>query len=45
MIPFGQHQRLSMLTWALICLISSVISANSLRIAYDADPVSLDPYE
>lgn len=30
---------------ALSCLISSLASANTLRIAYDADPVSLDPYE
>ena len=24
---------------------SGLVNANSLRIAYDADPVSLDPYE
>lgn len=45
MISNGQHQWQSGLILAVTCLLSSVISANSLRIAYAADPVSLDPYE
>ncbi len=42
---FSHHQWSRTLLLTLTCLITSLASANSLRIAYDADPVSLDPYE
>lgn len=45
MNPIAHFTRLSKVLLALSCIMSSGASANSLRIAYDADPVSLDPYE
>jgi len=49
MTLFGLHKWLGNLLIVLACVFASILSgysyANSLRIAYDADPVSLDPYE
>lgn len=45
MNPIAHQKWLSTLLLALSCLMSGLANANSLRIAYDADPVSLDPYE
>jgi peptide/nickel transport system substrate-binding protein len=45
MNPIAHQKWLSTLLLALSCLMSGLVNANSLRIAYDADPVSLDPYE